>query len=492
MSEKEHKTSGEREGSDILEGKTVSRRQFLKIAGVAGAVVGAGAGLGGLVAACGGTTTTTAATTATTSPATTATTVSGATTTVSAAAEVGRPIKIGTVTPKTGGLASFGSADGYCLDRFKEYIGDGVLLGDGKKHPITIDAQDSQSDSSRAGQVAGTLIGNGTDIMCVASAPDTVNPVADQCEANGVPCLCTDDPWQAFIFGRKGTMTTAFKWTYLFCFGVEDVVVNYEKVWVGLPTNKVVGAMWPNDADGATFSDPKTGFPPLLTASGLTLVDAGRWQDGTEDFTAEISKFKKAGAEVMVGVFNPPDFTNFWRQAKQQGWSPKIATIDKAILFPQSLEALGDLGFGLVSNLWWSPTRPYKSYFTGESCQAWADEFTKRTSQQWTQPLMHVTIFEMALWALQNATDPTSKDAIIAAVQKMKFASIGGPIDFTAPVTAQPTPGIGHVHPNVYKCPAVAGQWVKGTKFKYDVVVVDNTAAPDLPIEAPLTPIPAA
>ena len=34
--------------------KTVSRRDFLKIAGVAGATIGVGAGLGGLVAACGG------------------------------------------------------------------------------------------------------------------------------------------------------------------------------------------------------------------------------------------------------------------------------------------------------------------------------------------------------------------------------------------------------------------------------------------------------
>ncbi len=34
---------------------SVSRREFLKIAGVAGAAVGAAGGLGGLLAACGGT-----------------------------------------------------------------------------------------------------------------------------------------------------------------------------------------------------------------------------------------------------------------------------------------------------------------------------------------------------------------------------------------------------------------------------------------------------
>ncbi len=51
-----------------MEDKSVSRRDFLKIAGVAGATVGLGAGLGGLVAACGGTeeTSTTATAQATT------------------------------------------------------------------------------------------------------------------------------------------------------------------------------------------------------------------------------------------------------------------------------------------------------------------------------------------------------------------------------------------------------------------------------------------
>jgi ABC-type sugar transport system substrate-binding protein len=58
----------------MSEESSLSRRQFLKIAGMAGATLGAGAGLGALIAACGGETTTT----------TTATTAAGSTTTVAA------------------------------------------------------------------------------------------------------------------------------------------------------------------------------------------------------------------------------------------------------------------------------------------------------------------------------------------------------------------------------------------------------------------------
>lgn len=96
MQEDKHSAHDEEPG--LLRGKAVSHREFLKIAGIAGATVGMGSGLGGLVAACGATTTTTAATTATTAgPATTA----GATTTVSAGPTAGRKIKLGFVTPQT-------------------------------------------------------------------------------------------------------------------------------------------------------------------------------------------------------------------------------------------------------------------------------------------------------------------------------------------------------------------------------------------------------
>jgi len=82
------------EKTDVATGGPVSRREFLKIAGIAGAAVSLGAGLGGLMAACGeaeeATTTTAAATTTTaaattTTAAVTTTTAAGSTTTAASA-----------------------------------------------------------------------------------------------------------------------------------------------------------------------------------------------------------------------------------------------------------------------------------------------------------------------------------------------------------------------------------------------------------------------
>jgi hypothetical protein len=147
--------------SDEIDGvikKAVSRRDFLKIAGVAGATVGASAGLGGLLAACGETeetTTTTAAATTTTAGATT-TTAAATTTSASAGPEPGEEIKMGFVAPITGPIALFGVPDQYCADRWREFCKDGIVCGDGKNHPVTIRVADSTVRLNRAAQVAAT------------------------------------------------------------------------------------------------------------------------------------------------------------------------------------------------------------------------------------------------------------------------------------------------------------------------------------------------
>jgi branched-chain amino acid transport system substrate-binding protein len=466
---------------------SVSRRDFLKVAGVAGATIGMGAGLGGLLAACGSSTTTTtaAAGATTTAGAATTTTAAGATTTVSASAEAGREVKIGFVTPQTGGLASFGVPDKYCVDRAKEAIGDGVVCGDGKKHPVTIVIQDSQSDSNRAAQVTGDLINNQkVDIITAASTPDTVAPVADTSEASGVPCITNDCPWQPYIGSRaQGDLTKVFKWTYHTFWGLEDVQATFLDMWGQVPNNKIVGAMYPNDADGNAW---KPGWEPVWQPAGLTAVVPSQYQVGTDDFTSQISQFKKAGCEIGMGVFIPPDFTNFWKQAIQQGWKPPLATYAKALLFPQSVEALGSIANNLTTEVWWTPNHPFTSSWLGETCKQFADKFTAANNgAQWTQPLLHFIVFEMAIDALKRATSVDDKEAIITAVKTTKLDTIGGPIDFTAPVVGATPPfqvGPCHIVENVYKTPLVGGQWRTATAYPFELTVVSAAAAKDLGI----------
>ncbi len=303
------------------EGRVLNRREFLKMAGIAGAAIGVGAGLTGLLAGCGDEeTTTTAAGETTTTAAGATTTAAGATTTVSAGAEMGREIKLGCVSPLTGPASAFGIPDKWILDEWLAAAGDGMVFGDGLKHPITIEMRDSQSDTNRAAQVAGDLIQNdGIDMMMVSSSPDTVNPVADQCEALEMPCLSSDCPMEPYYFGRGATPDKPFKWTYLVFWGNYDLMECAKTMMAKLPTNKVVGGVWSNEVDGEARRQALT---PFFEAEGYTVVDGGPYQPGQEDYTSMISAFKKNAVEIVSFLGVPPDLANFWSQCLQQGFRP--------------------------------------------------------------------------------------------------------------------------------------------------------------------------
>jgi branched-chain amino acid transport system substrate-binding protein len=488
------------EVTGVLKGNVVSRREFLKVAGMAGATIGLGAGLAGLVAACGGTaTTTTGATTATTeaatsttgaatetTAATTATTAAPVDTTVASSAEVGREIKIGYVAPLTGPLAAMAIPDKYCWEHFEKVVGDGLVLGDGKKHPISVQVQDGQSDSNRASQVAGDLINNSkVDLMTTAGSPDIVVPVADQAEANSAPCICTDCPWEAWFFTRGGKPTAGFKWTYLAYWGAEDNYMNYFNMWDQLQTNKVVGAMWANDADGQTN---RTNWPKPMATAGYTLIDGGAYQPGMEDYTSIIDKFKKGGAELVCGLMSPGDFTNFYKQIGQQSFHPKFIGVGKAINFPQTVDALGDSAIGLSTTVWWHPTYPFKSALTGENCRQHADNYEAAMGVEWSMPLLHFSVFEWAADVLKRTTDLDDKNKIIEAVSTTKLDdTVCGPIDFTAKVGSTRLRPV----PNVVRTPIAAGQWGKSNnpKWKHDLFLLSNVNWPMIPVSGKMTPL---
>ena len=388
-------------------------------------------------------------------------------------------IKLGYVSPKTGPLAGFGEPDSFILDQVRGILKKGVKSG-GKTYQVEIVSKDSQSSASRASEVASELIlGEKVDLILGQAAPDTTNPVADQAEVNETPCITTNCPWQPYFFGRKGDPAKGFTWTYHFFWGLEDVIASYLPMWDSLPTNKVVGGLFPNDADGNAWGDPQHGLPPELTKAGYKLHDPGRYQLMNNDFTSQISAFKAAGAELVVGNMIPPDFATFWSQAAQQGFHPKIVTIGKALLFPSVVQSLGARGDGLSTEIWWTPSFPFKSGLTGQSARQLTDAYTKATNRPWTQPIGYAhALFEVAIDVLKRAKNPKDPKAMLASIEATNYHSIVGPVHWTK----QPVK-------NVTKTPLVGGQWQRQQDGKYDLVIAENKSAPQIPVGGKLKPI---
>ncbi len=387
-------------------------------------------------------------------------------------------IRIGMVSPRTGPLAGFGEADDFILDGVRKTLASGLQSG-GKTWKVEILTKDSQSNPNRAAEVASELIlRDKVDLILASAAPETTNPVADQAEVNEVPCITTNCPWQPYFFGRNGDPAKGFKYTYHFFWGLEDVIAAFLKLWDGVPTNKVVGGIFPNDADGNAWGDPKLGLPPALAAAGYKLIDPGRFQVMSNDFTAQITAFKQAGCEIVTGNAIPPDFATFWAQCAQQGFKPKIVTIGKALLFPSVIDSLGDRGNGLSSEIWWGPTHPYKSGLTGQSTKDLCDAYTKASGRPWTQPIgFQHALLEVAIDVLKRTKDVKSSAAVLDAILATDYKSIVGPVKWTG----QPVK-------NVTKTPLVAGQWKKGPKG-FDLVITENATAADIPVGGKLDPL---
>ncbi|MFY2822487.1 ABC transporter substrate-binding protein [Ruegeria sp. MALMAid1280] len=380
-------------------------------------------------------------------------------------------IKIGYVSPRTGPLAAFAESDEYILAGINAAFSEGITI-DGSTYGVEVIVKDSQSNPNRAADVAAQLIlEDEVNLMVVSSTPETTNPVSDQCEINGVPCISTVAPWQPWFFTRGGEPETGFEYTYHFFWGLEDVIAVFTEMWGQLDTSKVVGGMFPNDGDGNAWGDTELGFPKPLSELGYDLIDPGRYQNLSDDFSAQISAFKNGTADIVTGVMIPPDFTTFWTQARQQGYTPKIASMGKAILFPVVVEQLGDAGQNLSSEVWWTPNHPFSSSLTGQSAAQVADGYTEATGRQWTQPIGFAhALFEVAADALSRSGDPFDYDKVRDAVAETKLDTVVGHIDFSSgPV------------PNVSKTPLVGGQWRLGGPFKYDMVITANGIAPEVP-----------
>lgn len=393
----------------------------------------------------------------------------------------GAPIRIGFISPRSGPLAAFGEADPFILDLVRKAVADGVSIG-GETREIEILDRDTQSDPARAAQLASDLInGEGVQIILASCTPETINPVADACEAAGVPCVSTVMPWQAFYFGRgaKPGEPSPFKYSYHFGFGVDEFAQAYISQWNALDTNKKVGVLYPNDADGNAV---RAMLAPQLQAAGFEVFDPGAFESFTSDYTTQIRYFRENGVEIINSFALPPDFATFWRQSAQQGLSRqvKIVQVAKTGLFQSDIEAMGSLGPKLASAVYWHRDMPYSSPTTGHSAEALAAAYEAETGRQWMLQLgASLALFDVALAALDQSGAPMERDAIATAISQLNVETVNGKVDFTSgPV------------PNVAHGPILGSQWqpVEGSGFPLSQVLTENATDPNVPVAGTLMP----
>ncbi|HJZ02092.1 MAG TPA: ABC transporter substrate-binding protein [Streptosporangiaceae bacterium] len=449
----------------------VTRRGLLRVAGAGAAVVGGG----GLLEAC--SSSIKGASSSSSSSSSSSATAGGST----------QPIVIGFIHPLTGPLGEFGTSDDWIVSTIQAtpQYKNGIKVG-GKTYPVTIKSYDTQSDPTKAGQLASqAILTDKVDLIVTSSTPETVNPVATVAEKLGTPTICGNVPWQAWYANLGGNPTpgkSTFKpvWTTMYFLGVNDLcnafIPMWNKIHAQLSTDKVAGCMFPNDSDGNAF---RAAWPLFAGPAGYTLVDPPPYTDGLTNYSSFISEFKSKNCEFFTNVPLPPDFNTFWKQAAQQGYKPKLATVAKVLLFPSDVNALGSLVNNVATDAWWTPNMPWKSSLTGQTCAQIAAAFTSATGSQWVQSLSNYSLFEVAYAAMTSVNNPHDKTEVAAALFKVNIEGVAGQLDWTS--SKNPAPG-------VVDTPCVGVQWKPNSKYGWSMEVVDNTLMPEVALTSTLEP----
>ena len=436
----------------------VSRRGLLRAAGTGASVLG----VGGLLQAC-------------------SSGIKGA------GGGTAKGITIGWIHPLTGPLSGFGAPDNWVISKIKQTTpyGKGFKIGS-KTYPVTIKSYDTQSSPSRAGDLARqAILTDKVDLLLASSTPETVNAVASQAESLGTPLICANIPWEAwylnlFPHGNPQHATEKAKYVVMYFLGAEHLVKAFIPMWdrihSQLHTNKVVAAAFPNDSDGNAF---RAVFPPIARGRGLQVrhvagIHRRHHELLLDDLAVQGARRPTSSPTCRCRLTSPRCGSSRCSRASSPSWRPS----PRYCCSRPTPTPSASLAYNVATDAWWVPSLPWKSSFTGETCQQMANEFEAATNGQWNSNISNYSLFEAAHAALTSVSDPHDKNEVAAAIHKVNIQALAGPLNFAS---GGPAPGVAIT-------PPVGVQWQKGTKFQLEMQVVDNTLVPQAKITADLKP----
>ena len=400
-------------------------------------------------------------------------------------------LKLGYVTPQTGPLAAFAEADDFIIKGFMEATKGGVEAG-GSTFDLEVVVKDSQSNPNRAAEVAKELIvDDEIDLMLVASTPETTNPVSTQCEIEELPCISTMAPWQPWFIGRQGNpggpaSWKPFNYTYHYFWGLEDVIAVFTNMWSQLDTNKVGRRPLPQRRRRQCLGRPERRLPAgaskaagYETDRSRPLPEPDRRFLGADHRVQECRRRDRHRRRAAAGLHHLLE-----PGATSRASSRRRVSVGKAILFPSSVEALGEPATtspprsGGRRTIRSSPRSPASRQATSPRLRSGDGPPVDAADR--LHPLA-VRGRGRRAEARRGSEGPDRRCSTSIAATNLE--TVVGQVNWDGanlpPFAAK----------NVAKTPLVGGQWRRKDDGKFDLVIVDNQTAPNIPAGGKMEPI---
>lgn len=377
-------------------------------------------------------------------------------------------IKIGYVNPTTGALAGNGEGCKWVVKQITDYVKKHPIKVDGVEKTIDVIVYDSASDQNTCSEMTQKLIEEDQiDLMIAIQTPNTVIPVAQVAERYGVPCIATQSPVDPLA-----NSLDKFDWTYDFFYTLDEVYESQRALWTttGYKPNSgaKVGLLFANDADGTAWHDI---FTKRLAEDGYEVVDPGQYPSGTTDFTNVANTFKNKDIDIIAGTNIPPDFMNSYNAIIAAGVEVGCVTMGKCCLLQSDVEALGKLADGIMTQVWWAPTNPYKSDLTGVDCAKIDEMYKKDNGKTMPQPAAFgYAALELAVQTFAKA-GTTDKQTVRDTIGKLKCQTIVGSVDYSKKMKGLK-----------YSSSVLAGgQWQR-ENGELVLKIIDNSLYPEIPL----------
>lgn len=231
----------------------------------------------------------------------------------------GEPYKIGALLAITGGMSMLGVPERNTLEMLKEEVnGAGGIKGpDGLMHPIEIIIYDTESEETKAVIAAKKLTSQ--DQVSVIIGPTTSGnsmAVLDTIQKAEIPMISMAT--SAHIVQPVEERKWAFKVTWL-----DNIMA--EKIGKYLQSRGIsrLGCLVANNAFGQSGLDALEEVAPKYD---LEVVAREKYEKGDTDMTAQLTKIKASGAEVLAIWGTIPELAIASRNAYELGLEiPKFA-----------------------------------------------------------------------------------------------------------------------------------------------------------------------
>lgn len=336
-----------------------------------------------------------------------------------------------------------------------------------KKLPVEIVWGDSESSSTKASEVATKLVtSDKVDILVGEWTPDTINPVSVVGERYKVPTLLSNSPDISWLANGP------YQWSYAMLFNYDYFIDEYFNGFDRLETNKKIGLVLDSNVDGVGMAQI---MADKAKARGYTIVDPGRFPQGTNDYSAIISQIQKEGCDILVASLLTPELATLWAQVQQLGYHPKIAILSKGMHFAADMKNLGPSAENVCIETQWSPEFPYTSSLLGKTAAELSKDFETVIGQSPDLTIgWDYAIFDV-ISDVMNRAQSIDKEAIRQAFGTTDLTCIYGRVSF------------GENHVGIV--PIVFGQWVTDPTWGYRKALIAAGHVPEVTIKEALLPM---